>query len=82
MLALYGGKDLQVPADVNEAALQAIIDGSSNPDLTIKVFPTANHLFQEAQTGSPTEYGALDKAFVADFLETITQWIQAHSQTK
>ncbi len=82
MLALYGGKDLQVPADGNEAALQAIIDGSSNPAMTIKSFPTANHLFQEATTGSPTEYGALEKAFVSDFLDTITQWIQAHSQTQ
>ena len=82
MLALYGGKDLQVPADGNEAALQAIIDGSSNPAMTIKSFPTANHLFQEATTGSPTEYGDLEKAFVSDFLDTITQWIQAHSQTQ
>lgn len=50
--------------------------------MTIKSFPTANHLFQEATTGSPTEYGALDKTFVPDFLDTITQWIMAHSQTK
>ncbi len=82
MLALYGGKDLQVPTDVNEAELQAIIDGSNNPDMTIKVFPTANHLFQEATSGSPTEYATLDKAFVPAFLDTITQWIQAHSQTQ
>lgn len=82
MLALYGGKDLQVPADVNEAKLQAIVDGSSNPDMTIKTFPTANHLFQEATTGSPNEYGVLDKAFVVDFLETITEWIQAQGQAK
>jgi hypothetical protein len=44
-------------------------------DWHIEVFPKANHLFQEATTGSPKEYTSLEKKFVPGFLDTISAWI-------
>lgn len=38
-------------------------------------FPTANHLFQDADTGGPEEYGTLEQTFLPDFLPTITDWL-------
>ena len=42
--------------------------------------PEANHLYQQAGTGSVAEYGTLPKAFVPGFLDTLGQWLT--EQTK
>ncbi len=54
---------------------EAALRRAQNPDATFLVFPRANHLFQEAATGSPNEYARLPKAFVPGFLETIGEWL-------
>jgi len=41
----------------------------------IKIFEDANHLFQSAGNGSPSEYGKLKKEFTPGFLEYIKTWI-------
>jgi hypothetical protein len=74
VLAIYGGKDLQVPADLNRQALEGAMRGK---DLTVRIFPNANHLFQPAGSGSPSEYAQLEKRFVDDLLPTVTEWILA-----
>ncbi|MCF8337646.1 MAG: lysophospholipase [Bacteroidales bacterium] len=71
-LALYGGKDSQVSARQNARAIEEM--GKAN--FSIKLFPDANHLFQKAETGSPMEYGSLDKKFVAGFTDYIVKWIK------
>jgi pimeloyl-ACP methyl ester carboxylesterase len=76
-LALFGDKDLQVDADQNATALQAIVDEAGLEDVTIVRFPTANHLFQDAVTGNVDEYATLDQTFIPDLLPTITDWIHA-----
>lgn len=75
LLILFGGKDMQVPAEANEAAMKASLSKAGNSDYTIKIFPGANHLYQEAVTGAPQEYPSLKKEFVPGFLDTITQWL-------
>ena len=77
VLALFGGKDLQVPAEANEKAIMAALDKGGNTDYTAKVFPDANHLYQSAKTGSPNEYATLKPEFTAGFLDTISNWILA-----
>lgn len=72
VLAIYGGKDLQVPAEPNRRALE---DAMRGKDLTVRTFPHANHLFQRATTGSPSEYPNLEKQFVEGLLTTISDWI-------
>ena len=75
VLALFGGKDTQVPAGLNETAIKAALAQGDNTDVTTKVFPEANHLFQAAKTGSPSEYAELKPEFVPGFLDTIGDWI-------
>ncbi len=75
VLALFGSLDLQVaPAQNRDPMAEAL---GSNPDVTIEVIEGANHLFQAAETGSPTEYETLEKAFIPGFLEIISDWILA-----
>lgn len=80
VLALFGGKDVQVDAVTNEAAIKAALQKGGNQDVTTKVFPDANHLFQSAETGSPTEYATLKPEFAPGVLDTITSWVVAHTK--
>lgn len=75
VLALFGEKDLQVPPDPNaEAVTQALARGG-NTKSTVKVLPGLNHLFQEAHTGSPAEYAAIDQTMSPTALDTLSSWI-------
>jgi dienelactone hydrolase len=74
-LMLFGGLDLQVPVKQNEGPMREALTKAGNKDFEIKTFEKANHLFQEAVTGSPNEYGKLKKEFVGGFLEYILNWI-------
>jgi hypothetical protein len=75
VLALFGEKDVQVSPQQNLPVMEKAFQKGGNKDVTFKIFPEANHLFQKAKTGSPSEYAALDKAFVPGFLDTISSWI-------
>jgi pimeloyl-ACP methyl ester carboxylesterase len=74
-LMYFGGLDLQVPVNQNEGPMRTALTKAGNKDFEIKVFEKANHLFQEATTGSPSEYGKLDKGFIDGFLEYTLNWI-------
>jgi len=76
VLALYGGKDMQVPAGPDRDALEAALAEAGNTRVTVRVYPEANHLFQAANSGSPAEYPTLEKKFVEGFLEDLTGWIR------
>jgi uncharacterized protein len=80
VLALFGGKDVQVPAESNRAAVEQALDKGGNKDHTEKVFPEANHLFQAANTGGIEEYATLKQEFVPGFLDTISEWILGRTQ--
>ncbi|MCL0098935.1 alpha/beta hydrolase [Dehalococcoidia bacterium] len=75
VLALFGELDVQVDAAQNRAALEEALARAGNDDVTVVVFPTANHLFQDAVTGCVTEYPLLSPEFLPDFLKTITDWL-------
>lgn len=74
MLAVFGGKDLQVPADQNAAALSR-----HKPDAEVVVLPGLNHLFQPAETGLPTEYGQIETTLDPSVIETVVDWVAARS---
>jgi pimeloyl-ACP methyl ester carboxylesterase len=75
VLLIFGELDMQVPAEENRRAMvQALLQGNHH-DFLVKTFPGANHLFQDAVTGSPAEYEHLRKAFVPGFLDFISAWI-------
>jgi uncharacterized protein len=73
VLALFGRLDMQVPPAQNEPPVRAAL--ARNNAATIAVLDGANHLFQSARTGQPTEYPTLEKAFVPGFLEQISAWV-------
>jgi len=77
VLALFGVLDAQVDLWQNRAGMLAALQRAGNGDVTVVVFPRANHLFQQATTGSPTEYAKLPPVFVPRFLDTISGWILA-----
>ena len=75
VLILFGDKDMQVPPHQNSKPITDALTKGGNKDFTVKEFPDANHLFQSAITGNPSEYAALPKEFVPGFLETVSAWI-------
>ena len=74
-LFLFGGLDTQVPAEVHRMAIWDVLNKSGNNDYTLKTIPKANHGFQCAKTGSPSEYMNLEKKFAPGFLEMVSDWM-------
>lgn len=75
VLALFGGLDVQVIADENKLLMEQALERGENEDATLIIYPQANHLFQQAVTGSTAEYSELEKAFISGFLDDTTAWI-------
>jgi len=80
VLALGGSKDVQVPATLNLAATAAALKTAGNRDVTTKELPGLNHLFQTANTGSPTEYATVEETFAPSALQVIGAWITQHTR--
>jgi pimeloyl-ACP methyl ester carboxylesterase len=76
ILALNGGKDLQVPATVNLEAIKTALTKGGNKQFTIKEIPGLNHLFQECKTGLPAEYASIEQTFSPVALDEILNWIK------
>ena len=75
VFAAFGGRDLQVPAPVHRTRLEMALAEAENPDVTVRVYADANHLFMPAVTGQPTEYATVPKEFVGSLLDDIGTWI-------
>jgi hypothetical protein len=73
VLAVIGDKDTQVTAAQNAPALRAALAG--NPEGSVVVLPSLNHLLQIAQTGSVDEYGKIEETIAPSALRVITEWI-------
>jgi uncharacterized protein len=76
VLAVFAERDVQIDLDQNRAPLEAALARAGNGDLTIMVFPEANHLFQWADSGHVDEYQQLEMAFIPGFLEAISSWLK------
>ncbi len=75
LLAINGDKDLQVDSKINLPAIEKALIFGGNSKYTIEEIPGANHLFQTAKTGSPSEYGAIEETIRPMVLELISSWI-------
>ncbi|WP_296623485.1 S9 family peptidase [Marivirga sp.] len=75
VLAIVGEKDLQVPARVNLEAIEDALKAGGNTQYTIKELAGLNHLFQEAETGSPSEYAQIEQTIAPAALELMANWI-------
>jgi len=78
VLALFGGRDLQVPADSNLRAAAAAFAAGRVASVTLVKLAGLNHLFQTAKTGSVTEYAASEETISPRALETIGSWLRAN----
>lgn len=79
VLALNGKKDLQVPPKENLAAIKEALSKAGNKNITTKILPNLNHLFQECKTGSPQEYATIEQTFSPIALTEILKWIQTQT---
>jgi pimeloyl-ACP methyl ester carboxylesterase len=76
VLALDGAKDTQVDAQQNIPLIQAALAEGGNRDVTVKIVPGVNHLFQEAGTGAFSEYATIEQTITPEVLDTIATWIE------
>ena len=74
---IFGELDVQIPPEANAQVMEDALLKAGNTDVTISVYPKANHIFQEARTGSVNEYATLKKEFVPGLLDDLTEWILA-----
>lgn len=75
VLALDGSKDLQVPPEIDLAAIKTALQKGGNTRVTTVELPNLNHLFQECKTGSPAEYATIEQTFSPIALDEMTKWI-------
>lgn len=75
LLLLQGERDRQV--DQSHATMLAdAARAAGNTRVTLKVFPTLNHLFLPSKTGSFSEYSHLETSTVPSaVLDALTEWI-------
>jgi fermentation-respiration switch protein FrsA (DUF1100 family) len=76
LLAINGSLDLQVPPKENLQAIEKALIFGGNSSYTIEELPGLNHLFQEAVTGSPVEYGKIEQTIAPAALQVIAGWIK------
>lgn len=73
VLVLSGSKDLQVPPAQNLPAIRQALAGNKRAE--IDEIPGLNHLFQDAKTGSPAEYGEIEETMSPVVLAKMANWI-------
>ncbi len=76
VLALWGGKDLQVPPKENMPALKRALENAGNKKVKTVVCEQLNHLFQKSNTGLPLEYGSIEETIYTPVLEMIEDSIK------
>jgi pimeloyl-ACP methyl ester carboxylesterase len=83
VLVIYGANDRSLPPEESLPIIRRGLDKARNPDVTIKVFPRADHGLMVSDTGGPKE--ARDRtrakkpadapAFAPGYLEFMSGWI-------
>jgi pimeloyl-ACP methyl ester carboxylesterase len=74
VLALFGGRDLNVTAAKNRAKWEAALKVGRNRDYALEVMPDGNHVLLKARTGSLVEFPNL-KAFDPAYFTTVFDWL-------
>lgn len=80
VLAINGEKDLQVPAKEDLEGIEQALKDGGNRDYKIVLLPGLNHLFQTSKTGAVSEYGEIEETLAPVLLQTIGDWIVAHTR--
>jgi len=75
VLAINGSLDLQVPPAQNLPAIRKALQDAGNTHAEVDELPGLNHLFQDAKTGAPSEYGQIEETISPVALDKIATWI-------
>jgi len=73
VLAIDGSLDLQVPPAQNLPAIRKALEGNKHAE--VDELQGLNHLFQDAKTGAPSEYGQIEETISPVALDKIALWI-------
>lgn len=76
VLALNGTLDMQVIADDNLPAIESALKAGGNQNVKFVRLPGLNHLFQQANTGHPGEYGIIEETFSPKALKATSLWLR------
>jgi uncharacterized protein len=76
VLALNGDKDVQVDAVANLTAFDVNLNKAGNKNFKTVTLPGLNHLFQNCQTCTIAEYGALEETFSLKALVLVSDWLK------
>jgi uncharacterized protein len=80
ILALYGEKDLQVPAPENAQEMEKGLLFAGNDLGSVITIQGVNHLFQTADIGLPSEYGKIEETLSPSMLDTLKDWLMSNIQ--
>lgn len=72
VLIVNGDKDIQVPAVENIGSFKKYL---GTKDLTTKIYPGLNHMYQHCKTCSQKEVKEIDEVFAQEVLDDISKWI-------
>lgn len=76
ILILQGAMDRQVTPE-QARMLEEAARKSGNRDVTVRVFPTLNHLFLQSKTGVESDYAKLESYNLSDeLLEALSDWLR------
>ncbi len=75
VLVIAGEKDLQVPPE-NLMEIKKALEKGGNRNVSTKLFPNLNHLFQDSKTGLPSEYSEIEETFSPAALDEMSKWIK------
>jgi uncharacterized protein len=75
VLVLNGSRDLQVPCDMNQQAIEKALKVAKNRDYKIVRLDGLNHLFQHCKSGSPDEYSGIEETFAPEAMQVVKDWI-------
>lgn len=83
-LVLFGEYDIQVEPEANQAAIGRAVRASGNADVTLRIVPGVNHLFQTVARGGPKPYAELlreyadsEETISPDVLGLVSGWLEA-----
>ncbi|MEO8534922.1 MAG: alpha/beta hydrolase [Flavobacterium sp.] len=74
VLAINGDKDIQVPAKENLDSFKKYL---KSKDVTTKIYPGLNHMYQHCTLCTGAEVKDLEEVFAPEVLDDVSKWILA-----
>ncbi len=76
VLSVFGALDQTLIPEENSAAWQRALKRGGNRNFELRIFPRANHMLLEANSGTEKEFPELQR-FIPDFQKTLLAWLRS-----